>query len=223
MEKLSLPKIAYNAIIDVVVDGTLKLGQPVSQTELTKILGMSRTPVREALFALERDGIFTKEGRKYSVCYTSRKEIAELYELRKYLEIMAIKLCMEKMNPDLKRSITTLMKKIKKHTFANDFNPYDLATLNGSLHLLIARGSDNRYLVKFLNEIVLKLKIVRVAILNSAERRLEEYDEHSRIVDSIMDGDVKGAIEAMDQHRDKVLEFAEERVLDRLFYYEEGQ
>lgn len=221
MEKLSLPKIAYNAIIDVVLDGTLKLGQPVSQTELTKILGMSRTPVREALFALERDGIFTKEGRKYSVCYTSRKEITELYELRKYLEDITTRLCIEHMNPDLKRSITALMKRIRKQTFTEDFDPYELAKLNGNLHLLIAKGSDNRYLVKFLNDIVLKLKIVRVAILNSAERRVEEYEEHSQIVDSIMEGDMKGAIEAMDMHRGKVLQFAEEKVLDRLFYYDE--
>lgn len=221
MGKLSLPKIAYNSLIDLIVKGTLKLGQPVSQTELTKLLKMSRTPVREALFALEKDGILEKNGRKYSVCYISRQEVRELYEARAGLEAITTRLCIEKMTPGLKRSINSLMKKIEKETFSGAVDPYTLVDLNGKVHLLIADGSDNRYLSRFLKEIVLKLKIVRVAILNSAERSISEYEEHSRLVQRIMDGDVVGAAQAMRDHRANVSRFTEEKVMDRLFYDEE--
>lgn len=221
MEKLSLPKIAYKAIVDSIVEGSLKLGQPVSQTDLTKLLNMSRTPVREALFALERDGIFTKEGRKYSVCYITKKEVLELYEMRKYLESVSTRLCIENMTPELRRKINSHMRKIKEETFSEHFDPNVLADLNGKLHTIIANASNNRYLEKFLHEIVLKLKIVRVAILNSSERRVEEFEEHSRIVERIMEKDVEGAVKEMEEHRDLVIKFTQEKVLDRLFYYNE--
>lgn len=221
MEKQSLPKKAYNAIIDEIVGGALKLGQPVSQTKLTKLLKMSRTPLREALFALEKDGIFTRSGRKYSVCYISRREILELYEIRGHLEDIGIDMCVENLTPELKRSITVMMKKIRKNTFGEDFDPDVLADLNGKLHLMIAHGSQNRYMTKFLREIILKLKIVRVATLNSTERRVEEFEEHSKIIEHIMKKEKELAKAAMREHREHVLKFVKDKVFDTLFYYDE--
>ena len=221
MEKPSLPRIAYNSLIDDIVDGKLKLGQPVSQIDLTKMLNMSRTPVREALFALERDGILEKNGRKYSVCYISKSEVRELYEARAELEAVTTKLCIENMTPELRRNITNLMRRIKNETFSPHMDPYTLADLNGRIHMQIASGSNNRYLGKFLREIVLKLKIVRVAILNSAERSIAEYEEHANLVERLLEGDRKGAVEAMLAHRGQVAKFTEEKILNRLFYDDE--
>ena len=221
MEKLSLPEIAYQSIIDVIVDGTIKLGQPLSQTELTRVLRMSRTPVREALFALERDGILEKNGRKYSVCYVSKEEVYELYEVRRYLEAITTRLCIENITPEIRHRLILHMKRIRKETFMENYNPYKLAELNGMIHVIIAEGSCNRYLLQFLNETILRLKIVRVAILNSSWRRIEEYDEHNRIVERILDRDIEGAMEAMEIHRKNVIDFTKDKVVNRLFYNEE--
>lgn len=221
MEKPSLPRIAYHSLVDVIVEGKLKLGQLVSQTELTKLLNMSRTPVREAMFALERDGILEKDGRQYSVCYISKREVCELNEARKDLEVATTKLCIENMTPELKSNLNSLLIRIKKETFSEKPDPYALANLNGYLHVLIANGGKNRYLAKFLDEIVLKLKIVRVAILKSYERSVAEYEEHSSLVDRITRGDVEGAVESMLSHRDNVNMYTKENVLDKLFYDEE--
>ena len=217
MEKLSLPKIAYDAIIDFIMAGTLKLGQPLPQIQLTKLLSMSRTPVREAMAALERDGILVKEGRKYSVCYISRKEVQELYSVRKNLEGMAAWDCARLLTPEIAKALTSQMKKIKKLTFSENVDPYALSTQNGNLHLIIAQGSDNRYNVRFLNEVLLKLKIVRAATLNSYERRNEEFEEHTGIVEAILERDSRKARVAMEQHRINILKFTEENTLPALF------
>lgn len=218
MDQFNLQKKAYDSIVNLIVDGTLKLGQPVSQTNLTKILNMSRTPVREALFGLERDGIFLKEGRKYSVCYISKDEIRELYEIRRELEDTSARMAAEKATKEDRKELLDLLKKIKKETFEKESDPYKLVNLNGQLHVVIARTAGNRYLEKFLNETILKLKIVRVAVINSVDRRFEELEEHSRIVDAIVSGDIGEAGRAIRNHRDSVLKYTEENVLDLLFY-----
>lgn len=221
MEKLSLPKVAYNSIIDTIVAGTLKLGRPVSQDELAKMLNMSRTPLREALFALENEGILERNGRKYSIGYFPRKEVVELYDARMQLEAITTKLCTENITPELKRTLSSLLKKIKKETFAEDWNPYRLTDLNGRFHLLIAEGAGNRFLTKFLKEIVLKLKIVRLDILGSSERRFEEYDEHARVLEKILANDPDGAVEAMKTHREKIMDYTEEKLFGLVFYSDE--
>lgn len=221
MEKLSLPKVAYNSIIDIIVAGHLKLGRPVSQTELTKMLRMSRTPVREALFALENDGILEKNGRKYSVCYLPRSEVVELYDARRQLEKLTTRLCAEQCTTELKRALTSHLKKIKKETFKEDYDPYRLTELNGQFHLMIAQGSGNRYLVKFLQEIVLRLKIVRLAIMESSERRFEEYEEHSKLLAKLVADDVEGAVETMMEHRESIMNYTENRLFGLVFYSDE--
>lgn len=221
MEKLSLPKKAYNSIVDTIVTGSLKLGRPVTQTELTKMLKMSRTPVREALFALENDGILEKNGHKYSVCYLPRTEVVELYEARMYMEAITTRLCAERATPEIKRDLASVLRKIKRESHLEDYNPYRLTDLNGQFHLIIAEGAGNRYLKQFLEDIVLRLKIVRLSIMQSSDRRFEEYEEHSKILEMIQANDAEGAVRTMMHHREKIMNYTEEKLFGIVFYSDE--
>lgn len=221
MEKLSLPKTAYNSIIDTIVAGHLKLGRPVTQTELTKMLRMSRTPVREALFALENDGILEKNGHKYSVCYLPRKEVVELYEARVHMEAITARLCAERATPEIKRELASIMRKIKRESHLENYDPYRLTDLNGQFHLLIADGAGNRYLRQFLEEIVLKLKIVRLSIMQSSDRRFEEYEEHLRILEKIQANDADAAVQTMLRHREVIMKYTKEKLFGLVFYGDE--
>ena len=216
-ESTNLSRIAYDQILNSIITGNIKLGSPVSQNAFSKILPMSRTPVREALFALEHQGLLTKDGNKYSVSFISKEDIIQLYEVRKILEGNAARLCAEKINTSQKKSLSFLMKTMKMKSESRDASPEEIANLNGHLHEMIADIAGNAYLKKFIEETLLHLKIVRISLLVSVERRTDEFKDHKQIIEAILDSDPKKAQEAMERHEDAVLDFARKTAFKKLY------
>jgi DNA-binding GntR family transcriptional regulator len=77
---------AYEAIRRAIVDGTLKPGQRVIEQQLAKMMNVSRTPVREALFKLERENLVARSGRGMAVRSFSSEEVRDIYDMRAVLE-----------------------------------------------------------------------------------------------------------------------------------------
>lgn len=216
-ENTNLSRIAYDQILNSIIVGNIKLGSPVSQNAFSKILPMSRTPIREALFALEHQGLLTKDGNKYSVSFISKEDIIQLYEVRKILEGNAAKLCAEKINSNQKKSLSFLMKNMKMKSELKDATPEEIANLNGHLHEMIADIAGNEYLKKFLAETLLHLKIVRISLLVSVERRSDEFKDHQQVIEAILNSDPRTAKEAMERHLDAVLDFAKKTAFKKLY------
>jgi DNA-binding GntR family transcriptional regulator len=217
VESTNLSRIAYDRILNSIITGRIKLGSPVSQNAFSKILPMSRTPIREALFALEHQGLLVKDGNKYFVSFISKEDIVQLYEVRKILEGNAARLCAEKINSNQRKSLAFLMRTMKMQSESKDAKPEDIASLNGHLHEMIAEIAGNAYLKKFIDETLLQLKIVRISLLVSMERRSEEFKDHQQIIQAILDSDPRRAQEAMEKHEEAVLDFAEKTAFKKLY------
>ncbi len=213
----NLSKIAYENILKLITSGEIKLGSQVSQNALSRKLPMSRTPVREALFALESQGLLEKNGTKYYVSYISKQDVIKLYEVRKILEGGSAKVCTMNLDDAGRKRLESIIKKIKILSDTDSATPDQIAFENGNLHQTIAELSGNMYIYKYIMETLLKLRLVRMSLLISQERRVEEYRDHKQIVEHILNGDEEKARYAMEMHEDAVLKFAQETVFKKFY------
>ena len=81
---------AYDRIKDMILTMKIKPGEIVSENNLSKQLGISRTPVREAIKALEQEGLIIASNRRKRVYVLTVKEIEEIFELKKAIESAAV-------------------------------------------------------------------------------------------------------------------------------------
>lgn len=211
---MSLSQTAYEKILDYIITGKYKPGSILKEEELASILKISRTPIREALAKLEKEGIIVKNGKSYSVIPLSQSDIVQLYEIRIPLEAEAAKLAANRATDEEINKIIKILDDIK-NTKEND--PLILANLNGDLHRAIAEASHNKYLVDILDNIRIKLKIVRVTLFTSFQRKDEELKEHEDIVIAIIDRDQDRAYNMMKRHEENVLNYVKRNILPILF------
>ncbi|MEM0092626.1 MAG: GntR family transcriptional regulator [Saccharolobus sp.] len=211
---MSLSQLAYESILNYIVTGKYKPGSTLKEEELASILKISRTPIREALVRLEKEGVIIKNGKSYTVVPLSENDILQLYEVRIALESEAAKLAALRANEDDIYNMLKIFSNIKNETSSD---PLILANLNGNLHRAIAEASHNKYLIEILDNIRIKLKIVRVTLFISFQRRDEELKEHQDVIIAIKDRDPERAYNMMKRHEENVLAYVKKNVIPILF------
>ena len=215
---VNFSELAQKEIINAILAGNLRLGQRLNQKKLADMLNMSRTPLREALVSIEKEGLIVKEERGYSICYLEKSEIEELYDVRKLLEGYGAYLCTLNITDKGRQDIRNHMLKVETLKNSESEDLLKKAEMNGLIHQMIANYSNNRYILKFTKEIRLKLSLIRVALFTVEDREEEDFLEHSEIVNAILLGDAKKARQKMEQHQNNVLEYVQKKILPRFIF-----
>lgn len=211
----SLSQVAYDGILNLILTGKYRPGYPLKEDELATELGISRTPIREALARLEREGIILKSGRSYVVIPMTKEDVVQLYEVRIPLEAEAARLASVRASPQEIEEIMKVIDSIKKAKGVDD--PLELASLNGRFHELVVAASHNKYLEEILRNVRTRLKIVRVTLFTGSQRKEEEVKEHEEISIAIKERKAEEAYAKMKEHEENVLRFVKETVLPLLF------
>jgi DNA-binding GntR family transcriptional regulator len=168
---------------------------------LVKDLGVSQTPIREALSMLEALGLVTK---KQFVGYCTapklnRKQFEELYEIRLLLEPYAAKCAAERMDDREIVAICELAKRMEPGESHASYGKF--ADDDSELHALIARGSKNRLIEDSLSRLHTHLHIFRLRF--HSEVTTEAFAEHARLVETLRRRSAGEAEAAMRYHIDK--------------------
>jgi DNA-binding GntR family transcriptional regulator len=176
---LTLRERIYEEIVRLIVAGDLPSGAPIDEKELTEKLQVSRTPFREAIGTLAKEGLIEiRPYRGFFVRSFTRKEIDDLYELRKTLECFAVELAVPRMSD---RDIAGLEKVLDAAVEAlrnRDMETYGLR--DREFHETIAERSENAALIETLSRLALQIQICRTIANESqefAERAAQERDE----------------------------------------------
>ncbi len=217
ISNLDLSKQAYQNIIEMISNGTLKMGQIITESAMKDKLGMSKTPIREAFASLQFEGVITKTGRSYSIIYPEKEEIDEIYEFKCEVEALAAYFAAKRMTTEERKDLSRISLEIINEN-KNKGDPVKLANLSGMLHELIAKGSKNELIRKDISSMRLKLRIVRISLFASMERQNAELAEHMLIVNAILEGNAEKARKAMYNHQKDVWEYVKEKVIPRLYY-----
>ncbi|ESQ26146.1 MAG: Transcriptional regulator [uncultured Acidilobus sp. OSP8] len=176
----------------------------LSETTLAKMYNVSRTPVREALHKLEKEGLVVKLSDGYHVSFLTKEQILKIFEVRAVLEALAAEKAAENRDPELLRRLREAAEKFKG---SDKGNPLALAQANSEFHDVIAEMSGNEYLKDILKDLRNKLAIVRVDLFASSSRVEQEIEEHWRIYEAIEKGDPQAAREAALRHQLDLMEF----------------
>src|SRR5690349_14398493 len=108
-----LSQIAYDAVRTMILSGEVKPGERLSERELARQIQVSRTPLREALGRLERDGLaVNKPGMGYYALEFGPKVVEELYEFRELLEIHATLAAIERIDETGIRELDDIMRQL---------------------------------------------------------------------------------------------------------------
>lgn len=198
-EEQSLADRAYYAIRELIVTLGLAPGSVVSERELMERLGVGRTPVREALRDLAREGlvdVFPRRGM-----FVSRVDVghlADLSEVRLVLEPRAARLAAERRNEADREQAEALLDELSRSAAAGDERR--LIDLDQRIHRHVYRCVHNPFFEATLEEYyVLTLRIWFLA-LDRVERLGDAIREHHEILEAIRDGDPGRAERVMRSH-----------------------
>jgi DNA-binding GntR family transcriptional regulator len=204
MNKKDLPTEVYSLIRSRILNFSILPGVKISDKDLAGELGISRTPVREALIRLAGHGLVQSlHNRGFSVREFTVKEVEDIYTLREALELLAVKLAMKSLN---KEKIQILQKLLDSYPdliasgSRNEFNKAD-----EDFHMLIADFSENLLLKSQLNSLHDQLAILRryTHLLSDSWRVTyedETYNQHLKIFKLMTNEELSKAKQAMSRH-----------------------
>lgn len=188
---------AYARLLEGIRTGTLSPGDRLTETDLATRLGISRTPVREAIRALEIDGLVIHTPRVgATVRALNSAEITELYEMRAVLEGTAARFAARAAY----KSEVAEMQDINDEMAAALGDPARLSTLNARLHVVLLNAARNRFLVRSMQSIQKTLLILGPSTLEETDRAEAALREHQAIIDALDAHNEDAAETAMRAH-----------------------
>jgi DNA-binding GntR family transcriptional regulator len=208
----SLAKMAYEAIRQSILSSQWKIGELYNEKAIAADLGISRTPVREALLELaSQDLIIFLPRRGLMVNRFTRRDVDEIFELRKAIELAAVEKITVASPPfdlfEIEESLLNQRKAVKQKDY--------LAFMEADrlFHTSFSELTNNRRLIAILENIRDMIHVMGVKALALEGRALEVIEEHQTILEAVKKGNIEEARRAMDYHLDQSKEAVEESEL----------
>lgn len=187
---------AYRKLKEAIEDGEITPGSRITELDLSARFKMSRTPIREALYRLESEGLLAHEPRRgLVVTQPDHQMIVELYTMREALEGTAAKLAAQHAS----EAELSVLVEIHHEEPGLYGDPRALARLNRRLHTLIWMSAHNRFLLKSLDNMVSTVALLPTSL--DMDGLFEKtHEEHRAIIAAITARDAKAAEEAARAH-----------------------
>jgi DNA-binding GntR family transcriptional regulator len=172
----------YDSLRDAIWEGRIGRGERVREEEIARSLGVSRTPVREALQRLQRRGLLvTGLGRGLIVAELSKREVIELYAMREILEGSAARFAAQRaMRPEI-----DILYRLQRDLAEAPDDALLLVKLNRRFHQAIYDAAHNQYLTQTLDTLHDSMALLHSTTFRAPNRRRESDEEHRRIVSAI--------------------------------------
>ncbi|MCO7124573.1 GntR family transcriptional regulator [Sporolactobacillus shoreicorticis] len=181
------------------MEGTLKPGTLLRDLDLAEQLGVSRTPVREALLKLENEGfIVTKPNRSTKVSNIDFEEVYSLYSIVWTLEKLALEQGIEHIKKEQLEEMVANNRNLKESIIQNNAvkaNAYDTA-----FHDVIVKSSCNKPLIEMLEGLKQKLKRIELFYFTELDHLLSSCEEHAEIIRFIERSERNQACSALEKN-----------------------
>lgn len=193
---------AYALILAAIDEGVYRPGDRLVESELAERLGVSRTPVREALQRLETQSLLSRDGRSLIVASLDHNQLAELYVVRAELEGLAARLAAKHATVEEVHVLRDMVEADRR--LVGD--PRALSRANKRFHRQIHLASHNRFLIQQLDLVHRSMALLATTSLEAEGRGAATLSEHAAIVDAIAAGDGAGANQALREHISRAFE-----------------
>ncbi|WP_312427577.1 GntR family transcriptional regulator [Lacrimispora sp.] len=200
-EYLPLRDVVFNTLRQAILKGELAPGERLMEIQLAERLGVSRTPIREAIRKLELEGLVLMIPRKGAeVAKISEKSLRDVLEVRRSLEELAIELACQRMTPEAVEELEKKQEEFKEAV--EQGNPMEIAETDEAYHDVIYKGTCNDRLVQMINNLREQMYRYRLEYIKDEDKRQILLLEHDNILKAVRLRKVQEAKEAMREHID---------------------
>ena len=181
-EYLPLRDVVFNTLRQAILRGVFKPGERLMEIQLANKLGVSRTPIREAIRKLELEGLVIMIPRKGAeVADITEKSLRDVLEVRKALEELAVQLACEKITQEELEELEKAGENFKK-VLKRSKDITEVAEADVRFHDVIYMATDNQKLIHLLNKLREQMYRYRVEYLKNPDVHEQLTQEHEEIV-----------------------------------------
>lgn len=200
-EFLPLRDVVFNTLRQAILTGELKPGERLMEIHLANKLGVSRTPIREAIRKLELEGLVTMIPRRGAeVAQITEKSMNDVLEVRRALDALCAELACDRINEEglesLKKSCVAFEAAIRTK------DAKKIAQADVALHDIIVQATGNQRLIQLVHNLSEQMYRYRFEYIKDISQHENLVEEHRIIYESILKKDKKTAAEAARIHID---------------------
>ena len=201
-ENKSLTTLIFEKVREDVLNGVYKSGEKIIEAKVADEMGVSRTPVREALKQLELDGLVENiPNRGVIVKGVTPEDIDDIYTMRLAIEGIAARWSIDRMTESSLKELIEIYELMEFYTQKNNIDKiFEFTTL---FHEVIYKSACSRYLEHVLTDFQQFIKTTRKQSLATEGRMAEALQEHRRIMEAFVNRDAETAVDALVKHIDK--------------------
>ena len=204
----------YNTLLNWIMDGTLRPGEKVVDKELGELLGVSRTPVREALRRLEDKSLIESSANRWTrVAEISPHEPEMIYPIIWTLENLALTEAGPKLRTQDFAAMERANKELKAAVTAND--PLAACKADAAFHDVIIERSLNSHLIMILQDLKIRFQRLEVIYFEGSPYEESSVMEHEAIIALLQEGEMTQAGEILHSNWKKSLERMQTTLLDK--------
>ncbi|MGH3368068.1 MAG: GntR family transcriptional regulator [Nocardioidaceae bacterium] len=210
----SLVDFAADALRHLIIAGDLMPGERVVENQLTKQLGISRPPLREALRVLQREGLVLQQPRKGTIVTPlTLHDVYEIFTLRREYELLAVRLALPVTDSSGLARVHTALAVMEASARSGDDAAYGAHSF--AFHLSLVGLSGHRRLEEAYRSLQLQMQLCMTMNRRARvdEDLLQDLARHSRLLDLVEDGDPATVVDELHLHGDRTfLDGIEERL-----------
>ena len=196
---LPLRDVVFKTIRQAILTGELKPGERLMEIHLAEKLGVSRTPVREAIRQLELEGLVIMVPRKGAqVASITEKSMTDVLELRLALDKLAVELACKRITEEQKAELKDKLEAFEKAVETKDAG--EIAKADVAYHDMIFDATGNLRLGQMVNNLAEQMYRYRFEYIKDATRHDKLISEHRKIYEAIMARNVEESVEAISIH-----------------------
>jgi len=175
----------YDILLENIIKRRFVPGEKLVERDLAKKLKVSKTPVREALSKLEREGLIEGPSyRSFSVTQLSEKDIIEIYDIREIADGLAARCAAKKADKKQIKQLHSIIHSLRDYVKKNDLGSYN--SLDIKFHNLLGAISENKRLREIMQRLRNQTRVLMTTSVTLLGRAKASLAEHTKIVDAIV-------------------------------------
>ena len=196
---LPLRDVVFHTLREAILKGELKPGERLMELQLASKLGVSRTPIREAIRMLELEGLAVTFPRKGAeVAKMTEKDMEDVLQIRRALDELAVGLACDNMTEEKLEQLYKAMIRFEESTRSGDVK--QTAQTDMEFHEVIYEAADNPKLVNMLNNLREQMYRYRVEYLKNDDVYPRLIEEHKKIYEGLKQKDKETVVEIVGYH-----------------------
>ena len=200
-KSISIADQIFDQLERDILSGKYARGELLTELRLSEELGVSRTPIREAIRRLEQENILEEAGRGVTVVGISQEDMLDMYEIRIRIEGLAAEWAAERISDEELSRMRDTVELQRYYTEKTDGNHSDqIKNLDSQFHEQVYRACGSRALTDTLLNLHKKMTKFRMASVSKHSRALQSVEEHEAVLAALSARDGKAANEAMTRH-----------------------